>query len=123
MMDLSEHDYELLYQMEERLWISEFRFDRERMETILAADFFEFGRSGRIYSRVECLEAGREPINATLPLPNFAARLLTPDLAQLTYKSAVTYGLETEYANRTSLWLRHANGWKLKFHQGTACAA
>jgi hypothetical protein len=36
-------------QLEESLWRPQTRFDREYTDNILAPDFFEFGRSGRVY--------------------------------------------------------------------------
>jgi hypothetical protein len=90
------------------------------MEKVLANDFFEFGRSGRVYSRKECLDINAEQsLDAIIPLPEFKARYLSGDIVQTTYKSIVTYNGEVEYANRSSIWLKTTNGWKLKFHQGT----
>src|SRR5262249_48626193 len=82
---------EVLRKLEEELWREETRFDRRRMEEVIAGDFFEFGRSGRVYRREDTLAISRGPIDAVLPLPNFQARLLATDVAQVTYDSAVTY--------------------------------
>ena len=119
-MELTVENLTELKQLEERLWIAEFRFDRAWMETILAEDFFEFGRSGRIYSRSECLDIDRgQTIDAVIPLFEFKARYIASDTVQITYKSIVTYENAVEYGNRSSLWLKTSSGWKLKFHQGT----
>ena len=53
-MELSDLDRETLERLEEELWREETRFDMQRMEEVLAADFFEFGRSGRFYRREDC---------------------------------------------------------------------
>ena len=37
----------------------------------------------------------------------------------MTYVSEVLYGDKVERANRSSIWSRHGDGWKLRFHQGT----
>ena len=94
-------------------------FDIQRMEEVLAPDFFEFGRSGRFYRREDTLAVLRGPIDAVLPLSDFKARLLTQDLAQVTYNSAVTYDGAVLRARRSSIWSRTPNGWVLRFHQGT----
>jgi hypothetical protein len=52
-MRVNDSDYEKLKQLEESLWRSETRFDNEYMNRTLAPDFFEFGRSGRAYTREE----------------------------------------------------------------------
>lgn len=42
---------ETLRQLEESLWRAETRFDSVSMDRLLATDYFEFGRSGKVYSR------------------------------------------------------------------------
>ena len=119
-MELSEQDRRELEALEEGLWRAETRFDRAWMEGVLAPDFFEFGRSGRIYSREDTLNIPAQPIDARLPLRGFDVRLLSPGVAQATYTSAVTYRGEEQLANRSSIWLRTEDGWRLLFHQTTA---
>ena len=119
MTAISTEEYEQLLRLEESLWRAESRFDGQLMEQTLASDFFEFGRSGRVYKREETLSIPAQPINAKLPLPKFDARLIAADVALVTYMSEVTYGNVNEVANRSSIWSRVPNGWKLRFHQGT----
>jgi hypothetical protein len=116
---ISGDDYEQLRELEESLWRADRRFDRDYMDATLAPDFFEFGRSGRVYKRDETLNSEQEPIHARLPLPQFAVHLITKDVGLITYISEATYGDEIERANRSSLWSRYATGWRLRFHQGT----
>ncbi|MDE2992021.1 MAG: nuclear transport factor 2 family protein [Chloroflexota bacterium] len=122
-MELSDQEKRDLELLEEGLWRADVRFDRKRMDRILAPDFFEFGRSGRIYRRAATLAIPAQPIVARLPLIDFRARLLDANLAQVTYVSTVTYQGVDERSTRSSLWSRTANGWQLRFHQGTAMAA
>ena len=119
-MELSGQDEEDLRLLEEGLWRAETRFDSRWMEEVLAPDFFEFGRSGRVYTRQDTIDTQVQPIDARLPLSYFRARLLDSDVAQVTYVSAVTYDGVLELANRSSIWSRSENGWRLRFHQGTA---
>jgi hypothetical protein len=118
-MEPSESDRTILERLEEELWREATRFDRKRMSEIIAPDFFEIGRSGRVWQREECLGAPRQPILAELPLPEFKIRLIQPDVALVTYGSAVTYGSIVEHARRSSIWTRTSAGWRLRFHQGT----
>lgn len=110
---------EELQTLEESLWKSKTRFDRAYMDSILAEDFFEFGRSGRTYTRKECLDHSVEEIHATLPLKNFTVHEISEKVFLVTYISEVQYE-ELEIGNRSSLWKKTEEGWKLKFHQGTA---
>jgi hypothetical protein len=112
-------DRKVLQKLEEDLWREETRFDLPYMERILAADFIEIGRSGRVYSRTDTLSLPRQPIDAELPLPDFNIRLLSDDIAQVTYNSRVTYEGTVQLGRRSSIWVRHQQIWILKFHQGT----
>jgi hypothetical protein len=115
-------DPEDLRLLEESLWRTETRFDRDYMERILASDFVEFGRSGRVYSRAAILALPRQPIEARLR--DFAVRAAGSDLALVTYVSEVRREDGTvELGNRSSLWGRVADGWQLRFHQGTPVLA
>ncbi|MDB6121443.1 MAG: hypothetical protein JWQ71_436 [Pedosphaera sp.] len=118
-MELSKQDRAELERLEEELWREETRFDRKRMSEIIAPDFLEYGRSGRIYRREDSLAISRQPIDAVLPLPDFEARLLHQEVAQITYNSAVTYDGVVQRARRSSIWSRIPGGWVLRFHQGT----
>ena len=116
---LSDEDKKILQRLEEELWLEETRFDIPYMEMVLAEDFFEFGRSGRTYQREDTLSVPRQSLDAVIPLPDFNARLLTKDIAQVIYNSKVTYDGVVLKGRRSSIWLRTSNGWVLKFHQGT----
>jgi hypothetical protein len=118
-MELSKQDRDTLERLEEELWREETRYDDRRMREVIAPDFLEFGRSGRVYRREDSLAVPRHPIDAVRPLPGFSARLLHRDVAQVTYNSAVTYGGVVQHARRSSIWSRTPTGWVLRFHQGT----
>ena len=93
------------------------------MQKALAVDFFEYGRSGKTYTRAQILAAPRQAIDAVIPLPNLTARLLDANTAQLTYDSAAAFDGVVQYAHRSSIWSRTAHGWELRFHQGTPFVA
>jgi hypothetical protein len=116
---LAEEDRQTLTRLEEAMWREDTRFDMRFMEAALAPDFFEFGRSGRTYTREQTLAASRHFIDAKLPLPAFTIRLLDRDTAQVTYNSEVTYDGVVEHGRRSSIWSRTESGWVLRFHQGT----
>jgi hypothetical protein len=118
-MSLTTDEHDQLRRLEESLWRAETRFDRDHMNEVLAPDFFEFGRSGRVYRREDTLDVPAQPIYATLPLGKFAVRSIAADVALVTYVSEVTYAEVKEVANRSSLWSRHPGGWRIRFHQGT----
>jgi hypothetical protein len=115
----SEEDYEILTRLEEDMWREVMRFDRTFQEQRFAADFFEFGRSGRVYTREQMIRLDSQPIDAVLPLPNLSIRQIDRHTAQVTYDSQVEYDSGVEYARRSSIWSRTESGWVMRFHQGT----
>lgn len=110
-----------LKRLEESLWKRETRFDKTYMRSIISEDFFEFGRSGKIYTIDTTLSAPDQEINAVLPLKEFTIHEIDENVVLLTYISEAQYDV-LEVSNRSSLWLKTENGWKLKFHQGTPTA-
>jgi hypothetical protein len=118
-LEVTDADSRELTRLEESMWREGTRFDIGFMETHLATDFFEFGRSGRTYTRAQSLAVPRQETNAVLPLPGLSIRMLNQDTAQLTYFSAVTYTGVVEHGRRSSIWSRTAEGWVMRFHQGT----
>ena len=115
---MNSSDFEQLRKLEESLWRAETRFDRAYIDGVLAPNFFEFGRSGRRYTREDTLSAGACEIHAKLPLEDLEIIFIRPDTALVTYISEVQYAV-LERANRCSVWIKEANGWRLHFHQGT----
>ncbi len=116
---LSNEDESVLRELEEALWKEDTRFNPEFMNRILAEDFFEIGRSGRVHTRAACLAVSKQKLDAKIPLPEWRARSIGEDVAHVTYNSEVKFGDSIEYGRRSSIWTRSSTGWVLKFHQGT----
>ncbi len=116
---ISPQDLDELQQLEESLWITHTRFDRAYMERILSPDFVEFGRSGKVYGREEAVSTVYRDIRCTLPLKHFSAQGIEANVYLVTYVSEVMGDGEVLVANRSSIWLKTPEGWKLRFHQGT----
>jgi hypothetical protein len=112
---MDDEDLRQLRELEESLWRESTRFDRAHVERVYHPDFLEFGQSGRIWQRQASIDAEPSGIDAELPLPDWRAELLTSDVALVHYVSRTGFGVH----NRTSVWLRTDDGWRLRFHQGT----
>lgn len=115
---MNDEDFHKLKELEEALWIPSTRFNKEFMERVLSPEFFEFGRSGRIYNREETLLTPPQDIIAKLPFKNFKIHPVSKDVVLVTYTSEVQKD-KLESANRSSLWLKTSTSWQLLFHQGT----
>jgi hypothetical protein len=105
--------------LEESLWRPETRWDGTWMRRVLHPGFCEFGRSGTVYDLAATLEAPASPLETELPLPDFAVAEPAPGVALVTYVSRVRSDEGVLVANRSSLWIRGTDGWRLRFHQGT----
>lgn len=117
MQEMPDEDRAELIALEGTMWRAETRWDREYMLRTLAPDFFEFGQSGRAYTHKEILELSGGEIDASLR--DFVVRPIRADVVLLTYVSEVRDDDALQITNRSSLWVRDAAGWKLRFHQGT----
>jgi hypothetical protein len=114
---------EELKRLEENLLQPDVRRSPEQMAAFLADDFVEFGRSGRIYGKVEILETAAQPFAGRLSLLEFAAKALAPSVALVTYRSILRDANGSErHSLRSSIWIRTEKGWRLVFHQGTPTA-
>jgi hypothetical protein len=116
---LSAEDHAQLARLEESMWIEATRFNEAFMQNALAPDFFEFGKSGKMYTRDAVLGTARRAIDITLPLRDFGIRLLDEKTAQSTYISETGSGADRLLARRSSIWSKTPQGWQLRFHQGT----
>ena len=109
--NLKEH----LQQLEESHTGMEVRMSREKLDEILAEDFFEIGSSGYMYDKKECLETG--VVLTEMKLHNYEIYPLAHDVVLTTYFLVDT----TRERNtlRSSIWKFIDGKWQLYFHQGT----
>jgi hypothetical protein len=102
--------------LEQALWEAQTRFDYEFMEHVLAEDFGEFGRSGRVYTRTDTLAVTGDTIDARLR--DIEVDDVAEGVVLVTYVSEVQHE-KLDLSNRTSLWVKRDGRWQLRFHQGT----
>lgn len=109
--NLKEH----LQHLEESHTGLEVRRSKEKLDAILADDFFEIGSSGYIYDKKECLETG--VVLTEMKLHNYEIYPLAHDIDLATYFLVDT----TRERNtlRSSIWKLIDGHWQLYFHQGT----
>ena len=104
-----------LQQLEESHTGLDVRRSKEKLDAILADDFFEIGSSGYIYDKKECLETG--VVLTEMKLHNYEIYPLADDIVLATYFLVDT----TRERNtlRSSIWKLIDGHWQLYFHQGT----
>jgi hypothetical protein len=120
-MEISDHERAELTELEEAMWRAETRYDPVFQSNRFATDFVEFGRSGRVYTRSQTIQADPAPgpIYAQLPLDQLHMRCLAPGTVLITYNSHVQMGSTVAHARRSSIWSRCNGQWVMRFHQGT----
>jgi len=97
------------------------RRNRARVAALLAEDFFEFGASGRHWTRDEILELLETEEYSPPSIEDFQCRAIAEGVALVTYRAVRT---DSVTGNRTvtlrsSIWTHEALGWRMRFHQGT----
>jgi hypothetical protein len=102
------------------------RASGERLAQILHPEFAEFGRTGNIFTRA--LVIAQLPNDTRLLLvhaQDFAAKVIAPDVALLTYRSAHLKddGTLERHTLRSSVWRFEDGRWQMFFHQGTPTPA
>lgn len=111
--DLAPTDEEQVVAMERALLSDEVRADRAAVAALLHPDWQEVGRSGRLWTREDVLDA-------IGPIDPVDLEVVTTDRvgadAILLLWRASSDGRSTL---RSSLWVRAGSGWQQRFHQGT----
>jgi hypothetical protein len=112
----------LLKAQEEALLAADHRASPDKVSELLADDFIEFTRSGRVCDRIETIAAlaNERPVFVRRAF-DFRMSLLGEAAALLTYRSArrSISDPKEDLSLRSSIWVRDQGRWRLRFHQGT----
>ena len=108
---LKEH----LQKLEESHIGLEVRMSMEKLDEILADEFFEIGSSGFMYDKQECLETG--VVLTDMTLHNYEIFPLAEGVVLSTYFIVDT--TRNRNTLRSSIWKLIDGRWQLYFHQGT----
>jgi hypothetical protein len=112
--------HSLLIMLEKKLLAVQVRSSRAELDALLADDFNEFGKSGKILDKADILEALPKESQLNIQATDFKFFPLADNIVQLTYRSRSQFWHEEAiHALRSSIWKKHPNGWKMIFHQGT----
>lgn len=112
-----------LQSLEVELHQSAARASAPRLDALLHADYREFGRSGRQYTKAQILRRlPQESAPKDMRSENFELKVLGPGVALLTYLSwtVTPDGVCERHTLRASIWQQSERGWQMRFHQGTA---
>ncbi|NWJ26108.1 DUF4440 domain-containing protein [Rhizobium sp. RM] len=124
-MSFDTNDIEMFFSLETSLHRPKVRSSPQAVSDLLADDFVEFGKSGRVYDKQITIEAlaQEEGSVSTPPLEvaDFTAKPLSEDVVLVTYKSIrpLAQDQQSNEALRSSIWKRIDGRWQMIFHQGT----
>jgi hypothetical protein len=100
--------------------------DQSFLESVLADEFVEFGKSGRSYNKAAVIAALRDEggtPTVTLAMDNIQTLRLSADVILLTYALNPAHKEAAAIPTlRSSVWTRRNKKWQLVFHQGTPAA-
>ncbi|MFC4401835.1 DUF4440 domain-containing protein [Gracilibacillus xinjiangensis] len=109
--DLKDH----LRKLEETHINIDVRLSPDKLNKLLADDFFEIGSSGGIHNKKDCLEGG--VVLSEMTLHNFEIHPLSPEVVLSTYY--IVDKTRKRNTLRSSIWKLIDGRWQLYFHQGT----
>lgn len=102
-------------ELERSLLRDDVRADAATVAALLHPDWIEVGRSGRLWSRAEMLDA-IGPLPGGCELETIEVREVSEGIVRLLWRSSTDEGS----AVRSSWWLREGRQWRQVFHQGTS---
>ena len=104
--------------LEEQLLSKDVRGSKKALQSILADEFVEIGRSGRVYNKAQVIEALTRGAALFAPsISEFQVMELADGLFMATYVSKNT--VNWQVSRRSSIWRKSGTKWQLLFHQGT----
>ena len=106
-------------ELEQELLAAATRSNPQRLDALLADDFLEVGANGHSFGKSNVL--GRLPgeSGVTFTAKDMQAHVLAHDVVLVTYSATRTFAGETAHSKRSSVWVRHAGRWQMRYHQGT----
>jgi hypothetical protein len=116
--DERDSDLQLAIDGELRLLQAQTRQTPAEVAALLDPEFFEFGPSGRRWSRpaiIEMLASESSEAGEVAIALDVAATRIGPGIVLVTYISES----DERRCYRSSIWRRTATGWRVLFHQGT----
>jgi hypothetical protein len=110
-----------------RLLETSVRHATDKAEALLHPDFFEFGASGRCWTRDEIIamlaeEPAADGQEAVATVSDMTGTRLADDVVLVTYTTerlADANGRPGRRCHRSTIWRRTPEGWRAYFHQGT----
>jgi len=92
------------------------RNNKNELEKLISKDFIEYGSSGLIYSYNETVNG---LLNETEEIIYKIIKMNTKIISENIILVLYTIDINNVISNRSSIWRKENNEWKIIFHQGT----
>lgn len=103
----------LIEALERSLLDPSVRQSAEQLNKLIADDFVEFGSSGELYNKQDCIKL--EESSRKFSVSDFNIKELSKDVMLATYKTIEDGAVSL----RSSIWKQYGDEWQMTFHQGT----
>ena len=105
--------------LETELLQPEVRKSKERLNELLADDFYEIGESGKQYNKQDILNSILNETEVKYAIQNFNAVEISPGIVLATYQAEKEVSGKKTSSLRSSFWQNRNSKWQITFHQGT----
>lgn len=110
---------QLLLALEHKLHQPESRSDTEILDKLLDDSFVEFGASGKVFTKREIISSLVNDPELNVIVEDEKVRCIENNVFLVTYRTRnMALGVRRA-SNRSSIWKKTNEGWKMVFHQGT----
>ena len=99
-----------------KLLEKDIRKNKNELEKLISKDFIEYGSSGLIYSYDETINGLlNETEEKIYKIVKMEAKIFSKNIVMILY----IIDINGNISNRSSIWKKESNKWKIIFHQGT----
>jgi hypothetical protein len=111
----------LIKQLEEELLWRAARKDAERLNELIADEFIEIGKSGKIYTKQALIDALKNEKFTKSDITDYKISFISDTIALIVYTSKIYDKAKSKVQStiRSSIWKSFNGEWKMIFHQGT----
>lgn len=111
---------DVMHSLEISFFDNNIRHSQKKLDELIANDFMEYGRSGKIYYKNDIIPFLLNSEAPAVQIENLELKQLSKEIILLNYRSIRTRETgENDITLRSSIWRKFGTTWKIFFHQGT----
>ena len=120
-MKTNKATHEELLRLEKSLLDPSVRKSVAEINKLLADEFIEFGKSGKIHTKSDEMKGLPTGEEFKYKMDSFQSKQLAKDVVLVTYKITIKEKIDRTAISslRSSIWKLIKNRWQIVFHQGT----